>query len=74
MAEAKSKRLGDICELLGIPLSDAHRAWADAEATGKVLLALAERMPRGYAELVRVQDQYSARQEAELADWRRRRG
>ncbi len=74
MAEAKSKRLADICELLGIPLNDAHRAWADAEATGRVLLALADRMPRGYAELVRVQDQYSARQEAELADWRRRRG
>jgi DNA polymerase-3 subunit epsilon len=74
MPEAKSKRLGDICELLGIPLNDAHRAWADAEATGRVLLVLAERMPRGYAELIRVQDQYAARQEAELADWRRRRG
>jgi DNA polymerase-3 subunit epsilon len=73
MADAKSKRLGDICELLGIPLNDAHRAWADAEAAGRVLLAIAERMPRGYAELIRVQDQYAARQEAELADWRRRR-
>jgi DNA polymerase-3 subunit epsilon len=74
MPEAKSKRLGDICEILGIALNDAHRAWADAEATGRVLIKLAERMPRGYAELIRVQDQYAARQEAELADWRRRRG
>jgi DNA polymerase-3 subunit epsilon len=74
LPEAKSKRLGDICELLGVPLSDAHRAWADAEATGRVLLALADRMPRAYGELIRVQDQYAARQEAELADWRRRRG
>jgi DNA polymerase-3 subunit epsilon len=74
MPEAKSKRLSDICELLGIALNDAHRAWADAEATGRVLLALAERMPRAYGELIRVQDQYAARQEAELADWRRRRG
>lgn len=73
MPEAKSKRLGDICELLGVPLSDAHRAWADAEATGRVLLAIADRMPRAYGELIRVQDQYAARQEAELADWRRRR-
>jgi DNA polymerase-3 subunit epsilon len=73
MAEEKSKRLGDICERLGIPLSDAHRAWADAEATGRVLFTLSERMPRGYAELIRIQDQYGARQEAELADWRRRR-
>src|SRR5690606_29916132 len=46
MPEAKSKRLGDICELLGVPLSDAHRAWADAEDTGRVLLAIADRMPR----------------------------
>jgi DNA polymerase III subunit epsilon len=73
MADEKSKRLGDICERLGIPLSDAHRAWADAEATGRVLMALAERMPKAYGELIRVQDQYGAQQEAELADWRRRR-
>jgi hypothetical protein len=39
-----------------------------------VLIKLAERMPRGYAELIRVQDQHAARQEAEMADWRRRRG
>jgi DNA polymerase-3 subunit epsilon len=73
MAEEKSKRLGDICERLAIPLNDAHRAWADAEAAGHVLLALAERMPRSYAELIRIQDQYGAHQEAELSDWRRRR-
>ncbi|MDB4990277.1 MAG: polymerase epsilon subunit [Myxococcaceae bacterium] len=73
MAEEKSKRLGDICERLGIPLDDAHRAWADAEATGKVLLHLVERMPKTYAELIRIQDQYAAHQEAELADWRKRR-
>jgi len=73
MAEEKSKRLGDVCEKLGIPLNDAHRAWADAEAAGKVLLALAPKMPRAYAELIRIQDQYAARQEAEFADWRRRR-
>ena len=73
MADEKSKRLGDICERLAIPLSDAHRAWADSEAAGKVLMALSERMPKTYAELIRIQDQYAARQEAELADWRRRR-
>jgi DNA polymerase-3 subunit epsilon len=73
MSEEKSKRLGDVCEKLGIPLNDAHRAWADAEATGKVLMALQDRMPRSYGELIRIQDQYAARQEAEMADWRRRR-
>ncbi len=72
-ADEKSKKLGDVCERLGIPLSDAHRAWADAEATGRVLLALAAQMPRTYAELIRIQGQYAARQEAELSDWRRRR-
>ena len=73
MADEKSKRLGDICEKLAIPLADAHRAWADSEAAGRVLMTLAERMPKGYAELIRIQDQYAARQEAEMADWRRRR-
>lgn len=73
MAEEKSKRLGDICEKLEIPLNDAHRAWADAEAAGRVLLALVDRMPKTYAELIRIQDQYAAQQEVELADWRRRR-
>jgi DNA polymerase-3 subunit epsilon len=73
MADEKSKRLGDICAKLGIPLADAHRAWADAEAAGRVLLSLGERMPRGYGELIRIQDQAAARQEAALADWRRRR-
>jgi DNA polymerase III subunit epsilon len=73
MADEKSKRLGDICAKLGIPLDDAHRAWADAEAAGRVLLTLAARMPRGYGELIRIQDQTGARQEAALADWRRRR-
>ena len=42
-------------------------------AAGKVLLVLADRMPKTYAELIRIQDQYAAQQEAELADWRRRR-
>jgi DNA polymerase-3 subunit epsilon len=73
MPDEKSKRLGDVCQVLAIPLSDAHRAWADAEAAGRVLLALTERMPKSYADLIRIQDQYAARQEAELSDWRRRR-
>ncbi len=63
------KRLGDACTFLGIPLEQAHRAADDAEAAGRVLFALAERggMPASYAELVRLQEQYAARQEAEFA-------
>lgn len=73
MAEEKSKRLGDVCAKLGIELNDAHRAWADAEATGKVLVAISDQMPQTYGELIRIQHQYAAQQEAALADFRRRR-
>lgn len=66
-------KLGAICEHLGIPLDDAHRAAHDAEATGRVLLAMAERMPGTYAELVRVQVRYAAQQDVDLAIWRGRR-
>jgi len=72
--EEKSKKLGDVCARMGIELNDAHRAWADAEATGKVLIGLAAQMPKSYSELIRIQAQYAARQEAELAAWRNRRG
>ncbi len=63
------KRLGDACAFLGVPLQNAHRAADDAEAAGRVLFALAERggMPASYGELVRLQVQYAARQEAEFA-------
>ena len=36
----------EIDSLLGFELNDAHRAWADAEAAGKVLLRLVDRMPK----------------------------
>ncbi|TVR03652.1 MAG: 3'-5' exonuclease [Deltaproteobacteria bacterium] len=36
----RNARLGTVCEHLGIPLEDAHRADHDAEAAGRVLLAL----------------------------------
>ncbi len=47
---------------LGIPLDSAHRAASDAEATGRVLLALASQMPERYGELIRLQGQYAGRQ------------
>ncbi|MGB0679096.1 MAG: PolC-type DNA polymerase III [Polyangiales bacterium] len=70
----KGKKLTDVCARLGIPLDNAHRAASDAEATGKVLLKLAGKLPRTYRELVRIQTQYAAAQEAEFARWRARRG
>lgn len=69
----RSKKLSDVCARLGIPLDRAHRAASDAEATGKVLLALAPQMPKSYAEVMRLQLRYSQQQEAELARWRARR-
>lgn len=71
--DERSHRLGDVCARLGIPLERAHRAASDAEATGRVLLALAGRMPATYGELIRLQGQYAARQDVDMsANWRRR--
>ena len=41
LKDQKSRRLGDVAAFFGIPLEQAHRAAGDAEATGRVLLALA---------------------------------
>jgi len=70
--EDKSKKLADITARLGIGLDRAHRAASDAEAAGRVLLALAERMPNTYAEVISLQGQYAARQELDLSRNRRR--
>lgn len=70
--EDKSKKLSDITARLGIALDRAHRAASDAEAAGRVLLALAERLPTSYAEVVSLQGQYAARQELDLSRNRRR--
>jgi DNA polymerase-3 subunit epsilon len=69
----KSKKLADVCERMGIALETAHRAAADAEATGHVLLGLAKDMPRSYGELIRLQRRYAARQDADMLTWRGRR-
>jgi len=71
----KGKKLTDACARLGIALEQAHRAAGDAEAAGRVLLALAPQMPRTYGELIRIQTQYAARQDVDIAAlWRSRRG
>jgi DNA polymerase-3 subunit epsilon len=67
-----SRKLADIAARLGIALERAHRAASDAETTGRVLLALAERMPGTYTEIIGLQAQYAARQEVDLT-WRPRR-
>jgi len=69
----KGKKLTDVCLRMGIDIGQAHRAEDDSAATGKVLAALAKDMPRTYGELIRIQKQYEAMQEAELVTWRARR-
>lgn len=73
LRDLTSRSLGDVCTHLGIALERAHRATDDAEATGHVLLRMAEQMPRTYGELIRLQSRYGARHEAELSAWRNRR-
>jgi len=71
--EERGHRLGEVCARLGITLDNAHRAASDAEATGRVLMALAARLPESYSELIRLQTQYAARQDVDMAvNFRRR--
>ena len=69
----KGHKLVDVCARLGVPLETAHRASHDAEAAGRVLLALAPQMPRRYADLLRVQQRYAASQDLDMAGWRNKR-
>jgi DNA polymerase III subunit epsilon len=71
-SDDKSRKLADITSRLGIALERAHRAASDAEAAGRVLLALAERLPTSYAEVIGLQRQYAARQDLDFRSNRRR--
>ena len=68
-----SRKLTDVCERLGIEIGQAHRAADDAAATGRVLFAVAKDLPPSYGELIRIQRQYEAQQDAEFVSWRPRR-
>jgi DNA polymerase-3 subunit epsilon len=70
--DVKSRKLTDISAQLGVTLDNAHRAASDAQAAGNVLLALAERMPSTYAEIVSLQARYVARQDLDFSRLRRR--
>jgi DNA polymerase-3 subunit epsilon len=66
-----SKKLGAACARMGIDLENAHRAADDADATGKLLLALAEQLPDSMEDLLTLQGQWEVLQEQERAKWRR---
>jgi DNA polymerase-3 subunit epsilon len=69
--DGRTHKLTDACARLGIQYETAHRAASDAEAAGRVLLALTDRLPTSYSELIRVQTQAAARQDIDAASRRR---
>lgn len=66
----KSKKLTDICKLLKIEITNAHRASGDAEATGRILYALADRMPDDYEEMIEQQICLAHQQKIAYQAWK----
>ncbi len=66
-------KLGTVAKRLGIPLEEAHRATADAEAAGHVLVALSADLPDDLEQVLDLQEQWEAAQAAQRAVWRNRR-
>ena len=73
--DEKSKALGEVCQRLSIPLTNAHRASHDAEAALLVLRAISTdmRIPRTYAAFLQEQRRLSRQQDEERARWRKDR-
>jgi len=71
----RSKALGEVCQRLGIPLANAHRATDDAEAALLVFRAVLpdSRIPRTYAAFLQEQRRLGRQQDEERARWRRER-
>lgn len=65
-------KLGTVAKRLGVNLEEAHRAAADAECAGWVLLKLAELLPADSAEVFDLHEKWEAEQEAERAVWKSR--
>ncbi len=67
-------KLGTVAKRLGVQLDEAHRAQADAECAGKVLLALGKNasLPDDLDAVLDLQERWEAAQEAERSGWRSR--
>lgn len=63
-------KLGTVAKRLGIELLEAHRAVADAECAGHVLMALALEMPESLGEALDLHEAWEANQNASRAVWR----
>ena len=65
MPSDNRRNLGAVCERFGIPLENAHRAEDDAEACGRVVLRLADKVPVNLGTLLDEQAAWKAVQTAE---------
>lgn len=63
-------RLEEAVRHFGVTMDTAHRASADAEATVRLLLAMAKDLPPDLDDLVRLQTQWQSQQRAKRAMWR----
>lgn len=70
--EHKSRSLGDVCQRLGIELTNAHRATDDAEASARVMAAFLNdaRVPHPYGAFIKEQRRLARRWEFERVRWR----
>ena len=65
-------RLEDVVRFFEVPMGTAHRATADAEATVRLLYAMAPRLPENLEDLLSLQSQWQTQQRAEKSRWRNR--
>lgn len=63
-------KLGSVAKRLGIALEEAHRAAADAECAGWVLLGLAPLLGEDFASVMDRHEKWEAEQEAERQVWK----
>lgn len=70
--DERSRALGDVCERLGIPLENAHRATDDAAAAGMVMVAFLRdgKIPRPYGAFIKEQKRLNRLYEFERVRWR----
>lgn len=66
--------LGDMVKHYGITMENAHRATADADATVRLLLAMAPELPAELDDLLVLQAQWAEEYRQKRATWRKLRG
>ena len=67
------RNLGAIAKELKIPLTEAHRAAADAEVAGRIMLAFADKLPDDLKALEHVQARWKIDSEKDRRHWKSKR-